>query len=152
MVCTCHISMMHVIHFFYMVERFLKVFMVNFFVFVDSFNQCLYHLTIILQRCIQKNFILNWEKCHFIVKYGMVLDHIISNKGIEIEKAKLNLISNLPPLKIVRKVRSFLEHVGFYRHFIKDFSKISKPLWNLLAIDAPLVCDDSCLRAFEKLK
>ena len=88
----------------------------------------------------------------FIVKQGIVLGHIISSKGIEVNKAKVDLISNLSLLKTVREVRSFLGHAGFYRHFIKDFSKVSKPLCNLLAKDVHFIFDDSCLVAFEKLK
>ncbi|KAH9716760.1 hypothetical protein KPL71_021571 [Citrus sinensis] len=135
-----------------MVERFLEVFMDDFSVFGDSFDQCLHHLTLVLQRCIEKNLVLNWEKCHFMVKKGIVLGHIISSKGIEVDKAKVDLISNLPPPKTVREVRYFLGHAGFYRRFIKDFSKVSRPLCNLLAKDVPFVFDDSCLVAFEKLK
>ena len=100
----------------------------DFSVFSDSFNQCLHYLTLVLQRCIEKNLILNWEKCHFIVKHGIILGHIISGKGIEADKAKVDLISNLPPPKIVREVRSFLGHASFYKRLIKDFSKVSRPL------------------------
>ncbi|KAH9763009.1 hypothetical protein KPL70_001028 [Citrus sinensis] len=135
-----------------MVERFLEVFMDDFSVFGDSFDQCLHHLTLVLQRCVEKNLVLNWEKCHFMVKQGIVLGHIISSKGIEVDKAKVDLISNLPPPRTVREVRSFLGHAGFYRRFIKDFSKVSRPLCNLLAKDVPFIFNDSCLMAFEKLK
>ena len=64
----------------------------------------------------------------------------------------MNLISNLPSPKTVREVRSFLGHTGFYRRFIKNFSKVFRPLCNLLAKDVPFIFDDSCLVAFEKLK
>ncbi|KAH9698193.1 hypothetical protein KPL71_023923 [Citrus sinensis] len=84
--------------------------------------------------------------------FNIVLGHIISSKGIEVDKAKVDLISNLPPPKTVREVRSFLGHAGFYRRFIKDFSKVSRPLCNLLAKDVPFIFNDSCLMAFEKLK
>ncbi|KAK9199090.1 hypothetical protein WN944_014277 [Citrus x changshan-huyou] len=87
-----------------------------------------------------------------MVKQGIVPGHIISSKGIEVDKAKVDLISNLPPPKTVKEVRSFLGHAGFYRRFIKDFSKVSKPLCNLLVKDVPFVFNDSCLVAFEKLK
>ncbi|KAH9752666.1 hypothetical protein KPL71_014787 [Citrus sinensis] len=86
-----------------MFERFLEVFMDDFSVFGDSFDQCLHHLTLVLQRCIEKNLVLNWEKCHFMVKQSIVLGHIISSKGIEVDKAKVDLISNLPPPKTVRE-------------------------------------------------
>ncbi|KAH9696772.1 hypothetical protein KPL71_023323 [Citrus sinensis] len=86
-----------------MVERFLEVFMDDFSVFGDSFDQCLHHLTLVLQRCTEKNLVLNWEKCYFMVQQGIVLGHIISSKGIEVDKAKVDLISNLPPPKTVRE-------------------------------------------------
>jgi hypothetical protein len=93
-----------------MVERFLEVFMDDFSVFGSSFEECLHHLTLVLERCKEKNLVLNWEKCHFMVQQGIVLGHVISRRGIEVDKAKVNLISNLPPPQTVKKVRSFLGH------------------------------------------
>ena len=87
-----------------------------------------------------------------MVKQGIVLGHIISSKGIEVGKAKVDLIFNLPHPKFVKEVRSFFGNAGFYRKFIKDFSKISRPLCNLLIKDAPFIFDESCLDAFAKLK
>ncbi|KAM0972223.1 hypothetical protein ACFX2K_020165 [Malus domestica] len=87
-----------------------------------------------------------------MVKQGIVLGHVISNRGIEVDKAKIDAIKKLPPPTTVKSVRSFLGHAGFYRWFIKDFSKISRPLCNLLAKDAPFVFDEACLEAFKKLK
>ena len=110
-----------------MVERFLEVFMDDFSIFGDSFDQYLHHLTLVLQRCIKKNLVLNWEKCHFMVRQCIFLSHIISSKVIKVNKAKVDLISNLPPPKTVREVRSFLGHVGFYRRFIKDLAKFLDP-------------------------
>ena len=100
-----------------------------------------------LEWCKEKNLVLNWEKCHFMVRKGIVLGHVISKSSIEVDKAKIDLISNL-----VKEIRSFLGHARFYRRFIMDFSKISRPLCNLLAKDAPFVFDDECLHAFKRLK
>ena len=72
-------------------------------------------------------------------------------KGIEVDKAKVDLISNLPVPSSVKQVRSFLGHAGFYRRFIKDLSSVAHPLTNLLTKDAPFVIDESCIKAFEKL-
>ena len=76
----------------------------------------------------------------------------MSKMGIEVDKAKVDLISNLPVPSSVKQVRSFLGHAGFYRRFIKDFSKVAHPLTNLLTKDAPFVIDESCVKAFEKLR
>ena len=100
----------------------------------------------------ETNLVLSWEKSHFMVREGIVLGHIVSKKGIEVDKAKVDLISKLPPPSSVRQVRSFLGHAGFYRRFIKDFSKISQPLCALLAKEAPFVFNEACMQAFEKLR
>ena len=68
------------------VEKIIEVFMDDFSVFGDSFDDCLSNLTLILKRCIETNLVLNWEKCHFMVKQGIVLGHIISEKGIKVDK------------------------------------------------------------------
>ena len=73
----------------------------------------MHRLTLVLVRCKEKNLIRNWEKCHFMVKQGIVLGHVISHLGIEVDKAKVDLISNLPPPRTVKEVRSFLGLVGF---------------------------------------
>ncbi|XP_073137953.1 uncharacterized protein [Henckelia pumila] len=104
------------------------------------------------QRCEETNLVLNWEKCHFMVTEGIVLGHRISEQGIKVDKAKVHVIQNLPPPTTVKGVRSFLGHAGFYRRFIKDFSKISKPLSSLLMKDAPFDFDSNCLQAFEVLR
>ena len=95
---------------------------------------------------------LNWEKCHFMVHQGIVLGHIISNQGIEVDKEKFELIVKLPSPKNVKGVRQFLSHAGFYRRFIKDFSKLARPFFELLVKDAKFVWDDRCQRIFEELK
>ena len=121
-------------------------------VYGGSFEECLINLETVLHRCIEKNLVLNWEKCHFMVNQGIVLGHIISNKGIEFDKAKIELISKLPSPTNVKTVRQFLGHAGFYRRFIKDFSKIAKPLYKLLEKDAKFVWDEDCQKSFEQLK
>ena len=83
---------------------------------------------------------------------GVVLGHEISRKGIEVDKVKIEIIAKLPTPKCVKDIRSFLGHAGFYRRFIKDFSKIARPLISLLAKDVPFIFDDECLNAWEKLK
>ena len=98
-----------------LVECFLEIFMDDFSVFGSSFEECLHRLMLVLVRCKEKNLVLNWKKCHFMVKQGVILGHVISQWGIKVNKAKVDLIFNLPSPRIVKDVRSFLDHVGFYR-------------------------------------
>ncbi|KAK1648581.1 hypothetical protein QYE76_066386 [Lolium multiflorum] len=129
-----------------------KVFMDDFSVYGNSFDNCLRNLDKVLQRCEETNLVLNWEKCHFMVNEGIVLGHKISERGIEVDRAKVEAIEKMPYPRDVKGIRSVLGHAGFYRRFIKDFSKISKPLTNLLQKDVPFVFDDDCKEAFETLK
>ena len=135
-----------------MVEKCIEVFMDGFSVFGSSFDCCLTNLELVLQRYEETNLLLNWEKCHFMVQEGIILGHKISFKGIEVDKAKIDVIEKLPPPINVKGVRSFLGHAGFYRRFIKDFSKIAKPLSNLLNKDVLFLFDEECLRASNTLK
>ncbi|GJQ91280.1 retrovirus-related pol polyprotein from transposon TNT 1-94 [Tanacetum coccineum] len=98
-----------------MIEETMEVFMDDFSVFGDSFSSCLSHLDKMLKRCEDTNLVLNWEKCHFMVKEGIVLGHKISKSEIEVDRAKVDVIAKLPHPTTVKGVRSFLGHVGFYR-------------------------------------
>ena len=135
-----------------MIESIMEVFMDDFSVYGKTFDQCLANLDRVLQRCQEKDLVLNWEKCHFMVREGIVLGHLVSERGIEVDKAKIEVIEKLPPPINIKGVRSFLGHAGFYRRFIKDFSQIARPLTSLLAKDKPFDFDDECLKAFEILK
>ncbi|CAN6585951.1 unnamed protein product [Malus baccata var. baccata] len=95
-----------------MVENIIEVFMDDFSVFGNSFDICLDNLSLVLERCRETNLVLNWEKCHFMVKHGIVLGHLISSKRIEVDKAKIEVIAKLPPPTSVKNVRFFLGHVG----------------------------------------
>jgi len=112
------------------ITKIMEVFIDDFTVHGDSFDECLHHLTLVLRRCIETNLVLNFEKCHFMV----------------------DIIQSLPYPQNVREVRSFLEHVGFYRRFIKDFSKIASTLCDLLAEDASFDFNEDCNKAFDELK
>ena len=130
----------------------LEVFMYNFNVFGNNFESCLAHLTKILEVCIRKRRVPSWEKSHFKVWEGVVLGHIVSGKGLEVEKAKIEVIQNLPLPGTVRDLRNFLGHVGFYRRFIQDFAKVSKPLTTLLCKDKDFIIDEEGKRALTMLK
>nr|GEW52083.1 reverse transcriptase domain-containing protein [Tanacetum cinerariifolium] len=135
-----------------MIEQTMEVFMDDFSVFENSFSTCLTNLEKMLKRFEDTKLALNWEKSHFMVKEVIVLGHKISKKGIEVDKAKIEVISKLPHPTTVKGIRSFLGHAGFYRRFIKDFSKISRPMTHLLKKNAPFVFFNDCIQAFRTLK
>ena len=135
-----------------MVEKTIEIFMDDFSVLGNSFDNCLENLRAVLARCEETNLVLNWEKCHFMVQEGIVLGHRISTRGIEVDRAKIEAIEKLPPPSSVKGIQSFLGHARFYRRFIKDFSQIAKPLSNLLVQGIPFEFDSQCLHAFSVLK
>nr|GEY38551.1 hypothetical protein [Tanacetum cinerariifolium] len=106
-----------------MVEKTMEVFMDDFSVFGNSFKTCLSRLAKMLQR-----------------------------NGIEVDKAKVDVITKLPHPTTIKGVRSFLGHAAFYRRFIKDFSKISRPMTHLLEKDTPFIFFEDCIKAFQTLK
>ena len=98
-----------------MIEEIMEVFMEDFSVYEKTFDQCLANLDRVLQICQEKDLELNWEKCHFMVREGIVLGHLVSERGIEVDNAKIEVTERLPPPTNVKRIRSFLGHAGFYR-------------------------------------
>ncbi|GJZ80993.1 reverse transcriptase domain-containing protein [Tanacetum coccineum] len=135
-----------------MLETSMEVFIDDFLVFGDSFDSCLVNLEQILIRCKQAHLVMNWEKCHFMVIEGIMLGHKVSSARLEVDKAKINVIAKLPPPTNVKAVGSFLGHAGFYRRFIKDFSKISRSMTKLLKKDSVFDFNEGRIKAFETLK
>ena len=124
----------------------------DFSVYGDSFSLYLDGLSRVLDRCVNTNLVLNFEKCHFMVKQGIVLGHVVSNTGISVDPAKVDVISSLPYPSSVREVRSFLGDAGFYRRFIEDFSKVALSLSRLPQKDIEFELSEDCKQAFDKLK
>ncbi|GKC14263.1 reverse transcriptase domain-containing protein [Tanacetum coccineum] len=135
-----------------MIEETMEVFMDDFSVFGNYFSSCLSHLDKMLKRCEDTNLVLNWEKCHFMVREGIILGHKISKSGIEVDKAKVDVIAKLPHPTSVKGVQSFLGHAGFYRRFIQDFSKITLTMTHLLEKETPFIFSKECIKAFNILK
>ncbi|CAA7409872.1 unnamed protein product [Spirodela intermedia] len=112
-----------------MIEKCMEIFMDDFSVFGESFDECLNHL-----------------------QHGVVLGHIVSKRGLEVDRAKIDIISKMKLPNLVKQIRSFLGHAGYYRKFIQDFSKISKPLTMLLSKDVPFNFDEKCFESFSEIK
>nr|GEW22139.1 reverse transcriptase domain-containing protein [Tanacetum cinerariifolium] len=113
-----------------MIKKTMEVFMDDFSVFMNSFQSCLSHLERMLKRCEDTNLFINWEKSHFMVKEGIVLGHKISKQGIEVDKAKVDVITKLPHPKTVK----------------------ARPMTCLLEKDTPFHFSKECVKAFQTLK
>nr|GEX65716.1 DNA-directed DNA polymerase [Tanacetum cinerariifolium] len=135
-----------------MIEKTMEVFMDDFLVFGDTFSSCLTNLDKMLNRCEETNLVLNWKKCHFMCREGIVLGYKISKSGIEVDRAKVDVIAKLPHPTTVKGVRSFLGHARFYRRFIQGFSKIARPMTHLLEKETLFVFSKECIDAFNTLK
>nr|GEX99967.1 reverse transcriptase domain-containing protein [Tanacetum cinerariifolium] len=104
-----------------MIEKTIEVFMDDFSVFMNSFGTCLSYLDKMLKRCEDTNLCLNLEKSHFMIKEGIVLGHKISKNGIEVDKAKVDVIAKLPHPTTVKGIRSFLGHAWLITHWDLSF-------------------------------
>ncbi|GJZ75637.1 reverse transcriptase domain-containing protein, partial [Tanacetum coccineum] len=131
-----------------------EIFIYDFSVLGISFLHASPHLDKCLKRCEDTNFSSKLgENVHFMVKEGIVLGHKISKSGIEVDKAKVDVIAKLPYPTSVKGIRSFLGHIGFYRRFIQDFSKIAQTrMTHLLEKDTPFIFSKECIEAFNILK
>ncbi|GJY05324.1 reverse transcriptase domain-containing protein [Tanacetum coccineum] len=126
-----------------MIEETMEVFMDDISDFGDSFSSCLAHLDKMLKRCEDTKLVLNWEKCHFMVKEGIVLGHKMSNSGIEVDKAKVDVIAKLPYPTTVKGVRSFIECIEAFNIFKKKLTEapiLVAPDWDL---PFEIMCDAS---------
>jgi hypothetical protein len=93
----------------------------DFSVLGPTYDGCLHNLALVLKRCQETNLVLNWEKCHFMAQEGIVLRHKVSARGIQVDRAKIDVIEKHPPPVNVKAVRSFLCHASFYRRFISHY-------------------------------
>nr|GEW03489.1 reverse transcriptase domain-containing protein [Tanacetum cinerariifolium] len=130
-----------------MIEKTMEVFMDDFSVYCDSFSSCLSHLDKMLQRCEDTNLVLNWEKFHFMVKEGIVLGHKIYKVGIEVDRAKVDVIAKLPHLNFVKEKETPFK---FSKECIESFNTLKKkfteaPILVALDWDLPfeIMCDAS---------
>jgi len=87
-----------------------------------------------------------------MVREGIVLGHLVSEKGIKVDKAKIEVIKQLPPPVNIKGIQNFLGHCGFYHRFIRNFSQIARLMTRLLAKDVAFEFDDECLESFNILK
>jgi hypothetical protein len=99
----------------------------NFSIYDKTFEDCLANLDKVPKRCQMADLVLNWEKCHFMVRDGIVLGHKISEKEIEVDKVKIEVVDQLLLPTNLIGIRSFLRHAGFHRRFIQNFLRLVDP-------------------------
>nr|GEV28819.1 integrase-like protein [Tanacetum cinerariifolium] len=117
------------------IEKSVEVFMDDFFIFGSSFDHCPNNLDKMLQRCKDAHLVFNWEKCHFMVKEGILLGNKVSEAGLEVHKAKINVISKLPPpinIKVLSKTIVHTDHLALRHLFKKQNAKPRFICWILL--------------------
>ena len=117
-----------------------------------DFQEALTNLGKVLCKCIEMNLYLNPEKCEFLMTEGTVLGNSISQQGLEVDPNKIAIIQRVPPPQKKRDVKSLLGLVGYYRIFIKDFSKLASPLFGLLAKDSEFIWSKSFQETLDILK
>ncbi|KAJ9547099.1 LOW QUALITY PROTEIN: hypothetical protein OSB04_019642 [Centaurea solstitialis] len=132
-----------------MIEDCMEVLMHDFSVFGNSFDACLNSLDRVLAKCVESHLVLNWEKCHFMVRECIVLGHKISKSGLEVDKAKIETISQLPP---PTNIKGFSWSRRILQKIHKRLSKITRPLTKLLEKDAAFIFNEDCIEAFNLLK
>jgi hypothetical protein len=109
------------------IEKVMEVFMDDFTMNGKIFEDCLANLDKVMKQCQMANLVLNWEKCHFMVREGIVLGHKISEKGIKMDKVKIEVIEQLPPPTNVKGIHSFLGLQGFIKDSFRIFLRLLDP-------------------------
>ena len=122
----------------------VKIYMDDFSMFGDSFQEALKNLEKVLLRCQEAHLALSDKKCILMCKPGVVLGHLIFDKGIQVDPRKIEVILSLPIPKTQREVRGFLGHAGYYRRLFENFSRIATPLFQLLAKDSEFSWSTAC--------
>ncbi|CAA7019754.1 unnamed protein product [Microthlaspi erraticum] len=127
-----------------LIEDIMEVFMDDFSVYGSSFAVCLSNLCRVLQRCEERHLVLNWEKCHFMVRDGIVLGHRISEKGIKVDRAKIEVMMSLQPPNSVKGIRSFLGTCRVLQAFHQGLLQDHQTFDALLCKEVKFDFDSAC--------
>jgi hypothetical protein len=135
-----------------MVNDCMEIFMDDFTPYGTNFEEALSNLEKVLKRCKQSHLSLSTKNFHMMMREGVVLGHFISYAGIQVDPTKIQVILDIPTPSTQKEVRSFLGHAGYYRRFIKNFSKLASPLFFLLTKYVNFRWTDDCELSFLDLK
>jgi len=130
----------------------MEIFIDDFTPYGVNFEDALQNLEKILKRCVQAHLSFSTKKCHMMMNKGILLGHFISSQGIQVDPSKVRVVQALPIPRTQTDVIRFLGHAGYYRRFIKKFSKITSTLFVLLMKNVELKWIDLCQKSFDELK
>src|SRR6266403_5338385 len=133
-------------------DEFVIIFLDDILVYSKSFDEHLKHLECVLQTLRQHKLYAKISKCEFSKNELSFLGHVINSDGIKMEPSKVDAVVKWPQPKNIHDIRAFLGLAGYYRRFVKDFSKLASPLTNLLHKDIPLKWTKKQEAAFTELK
>jgi hypothetical protein len=133
-------------------DSFLKVFVDDLNIHSESWEDHLQHLEVVLSRLKEVNLRLNPNKCCFAAKSIVFLGHVVNKEGTKPDPSKIDAVLRFPAPKTVTNVRSFLGLTGSYRKYLRGYSRIASPLFELTKKDMAFVWDQNCQRAFDDLK
>jgi hypothetical protein len=133
-------------------SKFLKVFVDDLNVHSESWEEHLQHLGVVLYKLREVNLKLNPNKCCFAAKIITFLGHVVSEEGTRLDPGKIEAFLHFPQPKTVTNVRSFLGLTGYYRNYVRGYSRLAAPLFELTKKDVNCVWDMGCQHAFQELK
>jgi hypothetical protein len=133
-------------------DKFVVVFIDDILIYSKTKNEHAEHLQVVLTRLREHQLYAKFNKCEFWLETILFLGHILSVEGVAVDPSKVKDILDWKPPTTVHQVRSFLGMAGYYRRFIPDFSKVSKPITELLKNNVKFNWSPECNEAFEKLK
>ncbi len=133
-------------------SKFLKVFVDDLNVHSESWGEHLQHLNVVLCKLKEVNLKLNPNKCCFATKSITFLGHAVSKEGTRPDPGKIEAVLHFPTSKTVTSVRLFLGPTGYYRKYIRGYSKLAGPLFELTRKDVTFVWDVGCQQAYQALK
>lgn len=135
-----------------LVNTFCLVYLDDIIIFSPSLKEHINHLKLVFNRLQQHNLKLQLDKCHFLRKETEFLGHVITPEGIKPNKQKIDIIKKFELPKTAKDIKSFLGLIGYYRKFIENFAKITKPLTKCLKKNAKIIHNDEFITTFEKCK
>ena len=133
-------------------DKFVMVFIDDILIYSETAEEHAEHLRIVLEKLRQNQLYAKFSKCEFWVKKVAFLGHVLTADGVVVDPAKIEAVSEWQQPKNVTDIRSFLGLAGYYRRFIENFSKIAKPMTELLKNGVPFVWSANCEASFQELK